>query len=118
MTLSTAETKYIVVGSCCAQSLWIKQQLSVFGLTLSKIPLLSDNTSAINLTKIPVQHSRTKHIEIRHHFIRGHVNNGDSVIQFIASENQVSDLFTKPLNEERFNFLRNELDIIDFKCIN
>jgi len=70
VTLSTTEAEYIVAGSCCAQSLWIKQQLSDFGLNLSHIPLLCDNTSAINLTKNPIQHSRTKHIEIHHHFIK------------------------------------------------
>ena len=80
VALSTAEAKYIVVGSCCAQTIWLKHQLSDFGLNLSKIPLLCDNTSAINLTKNPVQHSRTKHIEIRHHFIRDHIMNGDCEI--------------------------------------
>ena len=84
---------------------------------MSKIPLLFDNTSVINLTKNPVQHSRTKHIEIRHHFIKDHVNNGDCEIQFVSTENQLVDLFTKPLNKERFNFLRNELGIIDFKFV-
>jgi len=78
--LSTAEAEYIVAGSCCAQTIWLKYQLSDFGLNLSKIPLLCDNTSAINLTKNPVQHSRTKHIEIRHHFIRDHIMNGDCKI--------------------------------------
>jgi len=117
VALSTTEAEYVSAGSCCAQSLWIKQQLSDFGLNLSKIPLLCDNTSAINLTKNPVQHSRTKHIEIRHHFIRDHVNNGDCEIQFVSTENQLADLFTKPLNKERFNFLRNELGIIDFKFV-
>jgi len=77
VALSTAEAEYIAAGSWCAQSLWIKQQLSDFGLNLSKIPLLCVNTSTINLTKNRVQHSRTKHIEIRHHFIRDHVSNGD-----------------------------------------
>jgi len=117
VALSTAEAEYIAAGSCCAQSLWIKQQLSDFGLNLSKIPLLCDNTSAINLTKNPIQHSRTKHIEICHHFIRDHVNNGDCEVQFVSTENQLADLFTKPLNKERFNFLRNELRIIDFKFV-
>jgi len=69
VTLSTAEAEYIAVGSYCAQILWIKQQLEDFGLKVSKVPLFCDNTSAINLTKNQVQHSRTKHIEIRHHFI-------------------------------------------------
>jgi len=54
---------------------------------LSQIPLLCDNTSAINLTKNPIQHSTTKHIEIRHHFIRDHVINGDCIIRFVNSEN-------------------------------
>jgi len=65
-----------------------------------------------------VQHSRTKHIEICHHFIRDYVNNGDYVIQFVNSENRLTGLFTKSLNKERFNFLINELGIIDFKNIN
>ena len=118
VALSTVEAEYITTGSCCAQSLWIKQQLSNFGLNLSQIPLLCDNTSEINLTKNPIQHSRTKHIEIRHHVIRDDVNNGDCVIQFVNSESQLVDLFTKPLNIERFNFLINELGIIDLKNIN
>jgi len=80
--------------------------------------LLCENISAINLTKNPIQHCRTKHIEIRHHFIRDHVNKGDYVIQFVNSENQLTDLFTKPLNKEEINFLRNELAIIDFKYVN
>jgi len=76
-----------------------------------------DNTSVINLTKNPVQHSRTKHIEICHHFIRDHVTNGDCEIQFVSTENQLADLFTKPLSKERFNFLTNELGILDIKHV-
>jgi len=96
VALSTAEAEYIAARSCYAQTLWMKQ-LSYFGLNLSKIPLLCDNTSVINLTKNPVQHSRTKHIEIRHHFIRDHVTNRDCEIQFVSTENQLADLFTKTL---------------------
>jgi len=70
VTLSTAEAEYIVAGICCAQILWFKQQLSDFGLKVTKVPLFCDDTSSINLTKNPVHHSRTKHIEIRYHFIR------------------------------------------------
>ncbi|WP_375676740.1 Ty1/Copia family ribonuclease HI, partial [Bartonella sp. CB21SXKL] len=81
MALSTAEAEYVAAGSCCAQTLYIKQQLEDFGLCLSQIPLKCDNTSAISLTKNPIQHSRTKHIEIRHHFIRDHVQKGDVNIE-------------------------------------
>jgi len=86
VALSTAEAEYIVVGSCCAQILWIKQQLEDFGLKVTKVPLLCDNISAINLTTNQIQHSKTKHIEIHHHFIRDHVRNGDCEIQFIETE--------------------------------
>ena len=68
VALSTADAEYIAVRSCCAQSLWMKQWLEDFGVILNHIPMKCDNTSAINLTKNPVMHSRTKHIEIRHHF--------------------------------------------------
>jgi len=113
VTLSTAEAEYIAVGSCCAQILWLKQQLADFGLKISKVSFMCDNTSAINLTKNQIQHSRTKHIEIRHHFIRDHVNNGNCEVKFVETILQLADIFTKPLPKERFFFLRNELGIFD-----
>ncbi|XP_050217613.1 secreted RxLR effector protein 161-like [Mercurialis annua] len=73
VALSTAEAEYVAAGCCCAQILWIKQQLLDYGVTLSHIPIKCDNTSAINLSKNPIQHSRSKHIDIRHYFIRDHV---------------------------------------------
>ena len=73
VALSTAEAEYIAAGSCCTQLLWMKHTLEDYGLTFSKIPIMCDNTSAIMIFKNPVLHSRTKHIEIRHHFIRDHV---------------------------------------------
>ena len=93
--------------------MWLKQQLSDFDLSLYKIPLKCDNTSAINLTKNPLQHSRTKHIEIQHHFIRDHMSNGDCEVQFIETDKQLVDFFTKPLAGDRFNLLRTELGILD-----
>ncbi|GMI80360.1 cysteine-rich RLK (RECEPTOR-like protein kinase) 8 [Hibiscus trionum] len=65
VALSTTEAKYISLGSCCAQVLWMKQQLLDYGVKVETIPLKFDNTSVICLTKNPIQHSRTKHIEIR-----------------------------------------------------
>ena len=113
MALSIAEVEYIATGSCCAQILWIKQQLEHFGLKVNKVALLCDNTSAINLTKNQIRHSRTKHIEIHHHFIRDHVSIGDCEIQFIETKKKLAYIFTKPLLKERFFFLRNELGILD-----
>ena len=61
-----------------------------------------DNTSAINLSKNPVQHSKSKHIEIRHHFIRKHVANEDVMLDYINTKDQIANIFTKPLREDRF----------------
>ena len=66
--------------------LWIKQQLEDYGVAPTKIPIMCDNTSTINLTKNLIQHSRTKHIEIRHHFIRDHVQNGNIELKFVCSK--------------------------------
>jgi len=116
VALSTTEAEYIAAGSCCAQSIWIKHHLEDYGIHLDSIPLRCDSTSAINLTKNPIMHSRTKHIEIRHHFIRDHVAKGECKIEYIDTNNQLADIFTKPLARERFYVLRNELGILDLTC--
>jgi len=65
------------------------------------------------LTKNPIQHSRTKHIEIRYHFIRDHVSNGDIVLDFVPTKNQLADIFTRPLNQDRFEIIKSELGLCD-----
>ena len=60
-----------------------------------------------------VQHSISKHIEIRHHFIRDHVSNGDVILDFIYTDKQLADIFIKSLSEERFSMIRRELGVID-----
>ena len=72
VALSTAEAEYISAGSCYAQFLSMKTTLSDFGIKFKQVPLLCDNESAIKLTNNPVRHARTKHIDVRHHFIRDH----------------------------------------------
>lgn len=118
VALSTVEAEYIAAGSCCAQIIWMKQQLLDYGVQLDHIPIRCDNTSAINLTKNPIQHSRTKHIEIRHHFIRDHVQNGDCVLEHVGTTKQLADILTKPLNKESFFYIRRELGILDLSYIN
>ena len=72
----------------------------------------SDNTSAINISKNPYQHRRTKHIDIRHHFLRDNVEKGLISMNFCSSENQIADIFTKALNREQFERNRLELGLI------
>ena len=93
--------------------LWIKQQLEDYGMSQIKIPIKCDNTSAINLSKNLIQHSRTKHIEIRHHFIRDHVQNENVTLEFVPMEDQLADIFMKPLNGDRFEQIRGELGLYD-----
>jgi hypothetical protein len=102
VALSTAEAEYVAAGQCCAQLLWMRQTLRNLGYNLSKVPLLCDNESAIRLVDNPVKHSRTKHIDIRHHFLRDPQQRGDIDIYHISTENQLADIFTKPLDEKRF----------------
>lgn len=113
MALNTVEEKYIAVGSCCSQILWLKQQLLDYGINLGSISLKCDNTSAINILKNPIMHSRTKHIDIRHHFLRDHVLKGDIGISFIDTRNQLTNIFTKSLSQDAFYKIRRELGILN-----
>ena len=117
IALSTVEAEYVAADACYAQLLWMKQTLKDFGCEITKIPLLCDNESAIKLANNPVNHSRTKHIYIRHHFLRDHEAKGDIAIHHASTEKQLADIFTKPLDESRFCALRSELNIIDSRNV-
>ncbi|PNX99239.1 gag-pol polyprotein, partial [Trifolium pratense] len=109
VSLSTTEAEYIAAGSSCAQLLWMKQMLTEYNVEQDAMTLFSDNISAINISKNPVQHSRTKHIDIRHHFIRELVEDKIVNLEHIATEKQLADIFTKPLDAVRFEKLRSSL---------
>jgi hypothetical protein len=113
VALSTAEAEYIAADHCCAQLLWMRQTLRDYGYKLTKVPLLCDNESAIRMADNPVEHSRTKHIAIRYHFLRDHQQKGDIEIAYINTKEQLADIFTKPLDEQTFNKLSHELNILD-----
>jgi hypothetical protein len=105
VSTSTAEAEYVAAASCCSQALWMQTQLRDYGYTFNKIPILCDNKSAIAISANPVQHSKTKHIDIRYHFLKHHVEEGNVEMYFVSTEFQLADLFTKALDEKRFNFL-------------
>jgi hypothetical protein len=84
VALSTAEAEYIAAGHCCAQLLWMRQTLREYGYKLVKVPLLYDNESAICMADNPIEHSRTKHIDIRYHFLRDHQRKGISKLLMLA----------------------------------
>jgi hypothetical protein len=91
----------------------MRQTLRYFGYNLSKVPLLCDNESAIRMADNPVEHSRTKHIDIWHHFLGDHQQKGDIEVYHISTENQLADIFTKLLDEKTFCRLRSELNVLD-----
>ena len=113
VSTSTAEAEYVSAASCCAQILWMKNQLTDYGVQYTKTPIFCDNTSAIAITQNPVMHSKTKHIDIRYHFIRDHVMKGDIELHFIPTEKQLADVFTKPLDEKTFKYLISELGMLN-----
>ncbi|GKE43476.1 retrovirus-related pol polyprotein from transposon TNT 1-94 [Tanacetum coccineum] len=103
--LSTAEAKYVSLSACCAQVLWMRTQLTDYGFHFNKIPIYCDSKLAIAISCNPVQHSRTKHIAVRYHFIKKHVEKGMIELYFVKTDYQLADLFTKALPAERFNYL-------------
>jgi len=113
VSLSTAEAEYIADGASCTRLLWMKQTLKDYGIKVKNIPLYCDNESAIKIAHNLVQHSCTKHIAIRHHFIHDHVARGDIAIEHISTEENLPDIFTKPLDDKRLCTLLCELNILD-----
>ncbi|GJU16923.1 retrovirus-related pol polyprotein from transposon TNT 1-94 [Tanacetum coccineum] len=94
--------------------LWMRSQLTDYGFGFNKIPIYCDNKSAIALCCNNVQHSRSKHIDIRFHFIKEHVENGVIELYFVNTEYQLADIFTKALGRERIEFLINKLGMRSF----
>jgi hypothetical protein len=78
---------------------------------------LCDNESAIKIAYNPCEHSRIKHIDIQHHFLRDHAIKGDIVISHVRTNEQLADILNKPLDEKRFQELRSELNIIDSRNV-
>ncbi|GJS30004.1 retrovirus-related pol polyprotein from transposon TNT 1-94 [Tanacetum coccineum] len=103
--MSSAEAEYVALSASCAQVMWMRTQLQDYGFNYNKIPLYCDSQSAIAISCNPVQHSRTKHIHTRYHFIKEQVENGIIELYFVRTEYQLADMFTKALPEERFQYL-------------
>nr|GEW18968.1 copia protein [Tanacetum cinerariifolium] len=103
--LSTAEAEYVSLSACCAQVLWMRTQLTDYGFHFNKIPIYYDSKSAIAVSCNPIQHSRTKHIAVRYHFIKEHVEKGTIELYFVKTDYQLADIFTKALPADRFNYL-------------
>ncbi|GJY32620.1 retrovirus-related pol polyprotein from transposon TNT 1-94 [Tanacetum coccineum] len=109
-TISTPKAEYVSLSACYAQVIWMRTQLLDYGFWYNKIPMYFDSKSAIAISCNPVQHSRTKHINIRYHFIKEHVEKGTIELYFVGTEYQLADFFTKSLLKERFEYLVHMID--------
>ncbi|GJY67469.1 hypothetical protein Tco_0469707 [Tanacetum coccineum] len=112
--MSSAEAEYVALSASCAQVMWMRTQLKDYGFNYNKIPLYCDSQSAIAISCNPVQHSRTKHIHTRYHFIKEQVENGIIELYFVRTEYQLADMFTKALPEDRFQYLVRQ---IGMRCL-
>jgi hypothetical protein len=113
ISLSTIEAEYIAAATCCTQVLWMKQTLTYIHVEYDNvIPIYCDNTSAISISKNPVMHSKTKHIPIKYHFLREKVAEKNIRVEYVGTKEQVTDIFTKPLPPESFEYLCQRFRVI------
>ncbi|KAD7117240.1 hypothetical protein E3N88_04508 [Mikania micrantha] len=113
VSTSTAEAEYVAASGCCSQVIWM-QQLLDYGLNFLDSPIYCDNEAALQIVKNPVQHSKTKHIDIRIHFIRDCFERKLIHLEKVHTDDNLADLFTKPFDTARFHHLLASLKLISF----
>jgi len=114
VALSSCEAEYIASANAACQGIWLSRLLSeLLGIQAPKVRLLVDNKSAIALSKNPVHHERSKHIDTRYHFVRECVDNGSIDIDHVSTQNQLADILMKALGKVRFIELRQQLGVVD-----
>jgi hypothetical protein len=109
---STTDVEYVAAASCCSQLLWITYTLSDYGEGCCHVPLMCDSTSAISVAKNPALHSRTKHIEVRYHFLRDNVVKGNIDLIHVPTEKHLTNILSKPLDHVTLTRLRGELGVV------
>ncbi|KAJ6992892.1 Retrovirus-related Pol polyprotein from transposon TNT 1-94 [Populus alba x Populus x berolinensis] len=119
VTLSTTEAEYVAATTCACHSIWMKEVLNSVEEDYCKcITVFCDNSSSIKLSKNPVLHGRTKHINVRFHFIRDLIKKGEVELVYCGTKEQIADIMTKPLKLEDFVKLRMLLGVQEKKALN
>lgn len=112
MSLSTTESKYIALSQAVQDLTWLTLLINDLIETKGNKPIIyADNQSAIRLVKNPEFHKRTKHIDIKYHYIREQYEEGKFILEYVKSKDQLSDIMTKPIPKEQFQYLRRKLGI-------
>lgn len=118
VALSTTEAEYIVAAFCACQCVWIRRILEKIGAEENTVTVINcDNSSTIQLSKYPVLHGKSKHIEVRFHYLRELVNGEIVKLKYCETENQVADIFTKSLKLELFEKLRALLEMVSLSKV-
>jgi hypothetical protein len=113
IALSTTETEYIAACSTSCESIWLRKLLTgLFDLEMEATVILCDNQSCIKMTENPVFHDKSKHIEIRYHYIRDMVQRGVVKLQYVGTDQQVADVLTNPLSRVKFEYFRDKLGVV------
>ncbi|KAI3740217.1 hypothetical protein L2E82_30641 [Cichorium intybus] len=113
VALSSAEAEYVAASTCCSQVLWMKTQILDYGYKFLQVPIYCDSKSAIGISHNPIQHSMTKHIDLRYHFIKDQILQGNIELYFIPTEEEVADVFTKALDSTKFNNFLDKLGMLN-----
>jgi len=117
VALSTAEAEYIALSSITQEAVWIRRLLSdINSVLVGPTVIMEDNQGAIAIANNPVAHSRTKHIDIRYHFVREAVLNKTVELRYCPTEFMIADILTKSLSRERFETLRCVIGIDHMNC--
>jgi hypothetical protein len=110
ISLSITEAEYIGVAECCTQVEWMKQTLQDIKIVFEEPTIIHyDNTSAISLSKNPIQHSKSKHIPIKYRYLRDQAENKNIKLEYVPTQEQVADIFKKPLRRDVFEYLKKKL---------
>lgn len=113
VALSTTEAEYVSASIAAKEIVWVSRLLNEIGIKSEANTLFVDNVSAIKLVKNPEFHQRTKHIDVRYHFVRDLYEKGIIDVKYVKSEDQYADILTKPLVKQKFELLRSALGLVD-----
>jgi hypothetical protein len=112
---SSVESEYVALASAVKEGLWLLTWMREMGFNIPNIAIQMDSNGALNLAKNAQFSQRTKHIDIKHHFIRDHLEKGDIELEYLPTERNTADILTKPLERVKFERLRAQLGIQELK---
>ncbi|KAK8450636.1 hypothetical protein SEVIR_6G063901v4 [Setaria viridis] len=119
VALSSCEAEYIAATTAACQGIWLARLLAEFkGEKVRSITLKMDSESAIQLSKNPVFHDRSKHIDVRYHFIRECVEENRVKLESVRTAEELADILTKALGPQQFCELRSKIGVIDVQTVN